>query len=649
MARYNYEPLETAEHIRLIEVKDSRYDRCNPLLSSEPHLTIVSFTLDCCPPFETVSYAWGSKVRDRKVFISGSDAVNVTPALEEAVPHLAKLTRTTYLWIVQVCINQDDVAERSIQVAMMGRIYRRAERLLVWMGPETPESSKVMELYSVLKPIKLVESLYVDRESLYLDRRVDTDRERIEEYCGHVFPRLTRYRAGLDEVLRLPWFRRAWVVQEALLAPQFAFIFGSRTLDGRALWRLCQTIQINYRGTLWWEAACKEGVHSMELFRSFVYIMHTRECAGGQIGRGQSLVVLLEALRYEGLVPKYYQASDPRDIIFSAYGCHTMPPSLKPNYRLSAELVFERAARAHIGQTGSLGILAISNGVFSSPCCADSLDRLKLPSWVPDWRVPSIWDPITRDKCVHGIYGEYFCAGRKHPAVPNTAFQTDGQLFLRGKIVSHLVYQSEYRTDGRRTNKLDGLGIVALKEDLSSVSLLSGSLTERRVFQTVTMDNPKHWEDQIFQTYNGDGFVIWDLYRDVSAWHSEESVKCDQYRTSESPDFYTWLEPPHGRWLRNFGSDPELLRTAIDMTRSAALKSARRNPAITNVGALAMVPFTSQVGDVVAILHGAHLPTILRRQSENRYQLVGEAYVEGLCFEDAITWAMDEADDIILI
>ncbi|KAK3725193.1 hypothetical protein LTR37_000704 [Vermiconidia calcicola] len=640
MAHYNYESLETAEHIRLIDVKDSRYDRRNPSLSSEPHLTIVSFTLDCCPPFETVSYAWGSKIRDRKVLINGSDAVDVTPALEEAMPHLAKLTRTTYLWIDQVCIDQDDVAERSVQVAMMGRIYRRAERLLVWMGPETPDSSKVLELYCILKPVNLAE---------FETRWVVADRERIEAYCDYAIPCLTRYRAALDAVLMLSWFKRAWIVQEALLARQFTFVWGSRTLEGRALWRLCETLRINYPDTLWSKAACKESVHSPGLFCSFLYIMLARDAEGGQIVRGRSLVAFLHSLRLGWLVPKYYQASDPRDVIFSAYGCHTMPPSLQPNYQLSAEQVFERAARAYIGQTASLAIMNLTNGVFNPPCYTDGLDMLKLPSWVPDWRTPSIWKPIYTDIIVNHVHEEYFCAGKKYP-LPNIDVQTDGQLLLRGKVLSHLAYKSEYRIEGRGPKRLDGFGIAALKAEISSVSLISGNLTNRRVFQTVIMDNPQNYAHQTPRPNKGEGLVAWNMYRDVSAWHDEWSFECNQ-DTSEDPDESTSLQIPHGRWMNNFAPEPdrELLGKATDMTRSAAVNSAGRNPAITNAGTLAMVPFTSQIGDVVAIFHGAHVPTVLRRHTENRYRVVGEAYVEGLYFEDAITWAEDEADDIILI
>jgi hypothetical protein len=39
-------------------------------------------------------------------------------------------------WIDALCINQSNTAERNQQVAIMGRIYRQSERVLIWLGPQ---------------------------------------------------------------------------------------------------------------------------------------------------------------------------------------------------------------------------------------------------------------------------------------------------------------------------------------------------------------------------------------------------------------------------------------------------------------------------------------------------------------------------------
>jgi hypothetical protein len=43
-------------------------------------------------------------------------------------------TKTGYLWADGICINQDDLDERSSQVAQMGIIFRQAASDLIWLG-----------------------------------------------------------------------------------------------------------------------------------------------------------------------------------------------------------------------------------------------------------------------------------------------------------------------------------------------------------------------------------------------------------------------------------------------------------------------------------------------------------------------------------
>jgi hypothetical protein len=40
------------------------------------------------------------------------------------------------LWVDALCINQEDVEERNLQVLRMSSIYRQAQAVLAWLGPE---------------------------------------------------------------------------------------------------------------------------------------------------------------------------------------------------------------------------------------------------------------------------------------------------------------------------------------------------------------------------------------------------------------------------------------------------------------------------------------------------------------------------------
>lgn len=39
----------------------------------------------------------------------------------------------TAVWIDAICINQRDEVEKSVQVNMMGDIFKRAEKIVVWL------------------------------------------------------------------------------------------------------------------------------------------------------------------------------------------------------------------------------------------------------------------------------------------------------------------------------------------------------------------------------------------------------------------------------------------------------------------------------------------------------------------------------------
>lgn len=61
-------------------------------------------------------------------------------------------------WIDAVCINQKDREEKSAQLPLMTAIYKRASRVIVWLGP--PENAQgtriVRKLIQVLSLSKLV-------------------------------------------------------------------------------------------------------------------------------------------------------------------------------------------------------------------------------------------------------------------------------------------------------------------------------------------------------------------------------------------------------------------------------------------------------------------------------------------------------------
>jgi hypothetical protein len=116
------------------------------------------------------------------------------------------------LWVDAICINQCDTIEKATQVSMMADIYRRAEVVQVWLGPETDSTTAGMRVLSFL----------AGSEDILLDPHS-------EPWPSLIFCRKTI--TGLMTILEHPWFERGWVVQEAVLAMEVTLNIGSQKLS----------------------------------------------------------------------------------------------------------------------------------------------------------------------------------------------------------------------------------------------------------------------------------------------------------------------------------------------------------------------------------------------------------------------------------
>ena len=192
--RYVYQSLQSPEHIRLLDLGDEDEYR----LSWNPPLRIVSFPRNECPPYECVSYAWITNRRDIELELEDGRVIMITSSIETALPFLTNATRTGYLWIDQICIDQDNIPERNAQVAMMGDIYREAQRLLVWLSQRDRCSDLVLELADVLPERQVVS------EDEYWTKSVEPDKRKIESFCESRSVK-DLYHAALAQIFALPW------------------------------------------------------------------------------------------------------------------------------------------------------------------------------------------------------------------------------------------------------------------------------------------------------------------------------------------------------------------------------------------------------------------------------------------------------------
>jgi Heterokaryon incompatibility protein (HET) len=136
------------------------------------------------------------------------------------------------MWIDALCIYQDSIDEKNAQLLLMPEIYKTAQSVPVWLGPEENDSDLAYFFLTRLNVFFRTEERkykYLDGCRAVADEAVrHTAAWRTEQSGSTVTTRefsFTAWRA-LADLLRRPWFRRVWVIQEVLMGQNVLMICG---------------------------------------------------------------------------------------------------------------------------------------------------------------------------------------------------------------------------------------------------------------------------------------------------------------------------------------------------------------------------------------------------------------------------------------
>ncbi|KAF5671817.1 heterokaryon incompatibility (het-6OR allele) [Fusarium circinatum] len=121
------------------------------------------------------------------------------------------------IWADALCINQADLDERAAQVKLMGRLYKSASIVLAWVG----QYDRLAEL--AIQAMGRI--LDFDATRLHAQ---DSSYQEQEEVTMSSVPGMTVVHwFALFSLFQRLWFRRAWVVQEAVFARDILMVFGA--------------------------------------------------------------------------------------------------------------------------------------------------------------------------------------------------------------------------------------------------------------------------------------------------------------------------------------------------------------------------------------------------------------------------------------
>ena len=368
MAPHQYRPLLEQNYtsstfpVRLVLLHSGTFENIK--------LEIVQEILcgDTAPQFESLSYVWGSTEKEIEVEVHSRDHHEESPRIESifvtqnlaiALRYLRHPDKPRMLWIDAICINQRDDSEKSLQVMRMAEIYRRATRVVIWLGPEQGRNALGLEIL----------------ERLGSQVQVDWDKYTVQSPRYHGRTQSPEVEMGPDSlsavvsVLCSTWFERLWVQQEVSSATNGVIMSGQKCAlwseVRKGLFYLVSSSIVNGSSDGDADLFNKMHVRCITRYRKITTLW--RRCA-----HSSSLFHFINGFRE-------LECADPRDKIYALLAMGEESPALraiKPDYNLPLTEIY-------VDLVHQYNMAGCDDTSFLEFC--ESPSKLPgLPSWVPD-------------------------------------------------------------------------------------------------------------------------------------------------------------------------------------------------------------------------------------------------------------------------
>ncbi|PCD25840.1 hypothetical protein AU210_012274 [Fusarium oxysporum f. sp. radicis-cucumerinum] len=213
-----YHKLPFPDSIRLLELSqnETKYSICGHLVLSR---------LKDTPCFAALSYVWGCASSEDPILQVDGFELKVRQSLKHAIDAIFSGSDKILLWIDQICIDQENYIERKFQVTLMSKIFRQAQRVICWLGPDDENTKIAFDLSTVLA----IEGSDLASWKEPMQRLVEAGF--IRDISDLVNPAKVPLSA-LAWLVKNTWSGRLWIVQEVALASRLEFRCGGSTING---------------------------------------------------------------------------------------------------------------------------------------------------------------------------------------------------------------------------------------------------------------------------------------------------------------------------------------------------------------------------------------------------------------------------------
>ncbi|KAF2269487.1 HET-domain-containing protein [Lojkania enalia] len=600
-----YRPLSEPNHeIRLLCIP-----RRNHGTTSEALVNYALFHAsldDSNTKYQALSYTWGDPTLTKEISIN-NQSIHVTENLSLALRNLQRDDEDIICWSDAVCINQSDAVEKTQQVQLMREIYRRAMRVIIWLGPSTVQTDYTMQETNKLGDQLLKIGLWdLTADDIFRWSEQTTDenspRSRTKmDVTKLIKEHLELCRNGeypfwwtMSDIGERQWFKRIWCVQECANAHIAVFRCGQEEVDSKKYWAVALYSQLFNSYAMISQSGHVETDWKVTWVGSSFTATFPTELIGIRrktlVSGGHDLMTLLEKLNTHDSSTSKIGATEPRDRVYALLGIANddAAEEIVADYTISCEETFINTARVLLNH-GHDDILSLCR---KRGRCKD------LPSWVPDWAAENRkpWSTWNRKRL--------FNASGASSIIVKESSNPRG-IIVDGAFIDIIKEVGQVWSMGIE-EKFDWPSAHKVFNDISKYLSHSSKYTQ---------EQKKRAEWSI---------PIGDL----------EVTDVTSQITRTLPNSY--MENAHAL-MKLFASERASEDEVQENRRSYALyisqmeRMHNSRPFISETGYVGLVPMESTSGDSVVILMGARVPYVVRHRNDSKgWRLVGEAHVYGI-------------------
>lgn len=616
-----YHPLE-ASQFRLFEPLPT-FTEDGPIVG---RLHVVD--INSPPRYTALSYVWGQEPEIHRIEINRQN-VRIRPNIFQALQRLSARMKDDprqsprYLWIDSLCINQQDLDEKNIQVRQMANIYQKAQSVFIWLGEEDFASTTAMDFI---------------RKIIAKKFSWDPQTKWWEAY------ELT----ALSQLLGRPWFRRRWIIQEAAFSAHSVIFCGSQDIPLEYLVRTASQLRLWLNTASITDGNLRKRVSANDMYpelydspatRIFQLITDVFERSIHPPKRQLTLETLVD-------LSTFCEASNPRDTIYAllslakeqdVLSCLQPTYSLIPDYKLDLRDIFTAYVLHCVDYSGSLDIIcrpwapgSASRTILSDQSSPTDKDFLSnLPSWIATKDLLPFGNPsLGLTQRVHGrcLVGKPFPTNRVYNAHNDTKPEvTAGQL----SIGLRLAYTGALFVKGINFGTISRVSVR-----MANAIIPVESLEILGIHNKNTVTHSDNWRILCADRDNdGNKSVPWEQSTD----------KVPNYQMPESDPSRASIDVEELLQEDDISADA---REYFDVMRNVvwnrrAFEGFHRLTAKDAKAIIGLAPPGARERDSICILYGCSTPLILRElyvhgEADCSWRLIGEAYVHDFMDGEAI-------------